>query len=201
MSKCLVGAALVLSITAIAPIAHAQRAPANVDWVAPVLHWGTPVALNTVRELSSKTLTIGQRIDLEVADPVSVAGHIVIPRGTPAVGEVAALTRRGDWGRRGRLQIRLLYVRVGDQMVRITGNIGNEGHNGTAGTIATVAALGWVGGFLVTGTSAVIPLGTGLSGYVDEDVPLSFGTAPVGAAIVINPGTPIALPAAYTGNP
>lgn len=144
-----------------------------------VLRWGTPVMLDTTDEISSANAIAGQRIDLRVADNVVVDGHVVIAKGSTAVGEVSAVTDKGNWGQRGRLRIRLLYARVGDRLVRITGDLGKQGHNGTAGTIAAVAAIGVAGGFLVTGTSAVVPPGTGLNAYIDEDVPLVFGTPAV----------------------
>lgn len=142
-----------------------------------VLRWGTPVMLDTTREISSADAMLGQRIALQVADDVVVDGHVVIAKGSPAVGEVSAVTGKGSWGQRGRLGLRLLYARAGDRMVRISGDLGKQGHNGTAGAAAAVVAFGVAGGFLVTGTSAVVPPGTGFTAYVDEDVPLVFGDA------------------------
>ena len=179
-----VGSALVCaSLMALA--APAQMVSANVDPAGPVLRWGTPVALTTTREISSKSVALGQRVNLEVADNVMVAGRVVIPRGTAAVAEIAAVKPASSWGKRGRLKLRLLYVHVGDQNVRLTGDLGSAGHSGVPGTAAMVVAVGVLGGFIITGTSAVVPVGTGLNGYVDEDVPIAFGRVPVRTAAVV----------------
>lgn len=182
--------ALCLATAAFAATAGVSQTP---DAVLP---WGTPVALDTTREISSKDVAIGQRIDLKVADDVVVAGRTVIAKGSPAVGEVSAVTAKGGWGQRGRLRIKPLYLRVGDRVVGLSGDLDKQGHNGTGGTVAAVAAIGVVGGFLVTGTSAVIPPGTGLNSHIDEDVPLLFSAPAVRPAVYAPRDAPAVVTAA-----
>jgi len=56
----------------------------------------------------------------------------------------------------------------------------SKGTTGTAGVVAAVAFVP-VAGFFTTGTSATLPLGAGVRGYIDEDVPLAVAAAPTRA--------------------
>lgn len=49
---------------------------------------------------------------------------------------------------------------------------------GTGGVIAAVALIP-VAGFFTTGTSAMIPLGAAVKGFLDEDVPFRSAAAPL----------------------
>jgi len=138
-----------------------------------LLRAGTEVNLRTRTELNSRTTRTGQRFDLEVSDPVTLNGQIVIPAGSIAVGEVTRVRRKGMWGRRGILETRLLYVRVGDHQIRLNGAAGDRGRAGTAGVVASIVVIPVVG-FFVTGTSAVLPSGTSTVGFTEEDVPVVF---------------------------
>ena len=200
---CVVASALVL----IASEAHAQTtvstpspaaslpatalppSPASSSSVA-VLRSGTSVPLKMSEGLTTKgkLLRVGQRFNLEVAAPVSVDGRVVIPAGSTAVGEITDVRNKGMWGKSGRIGARLLYVRVGDRNIRLSGQLDDKGTTGTAGVVGAIAFVP-VAGFFMTGTSAQIPLGAPVAGFIDEDVPLAFaaGSAPmtVPAAVVV----------------
>jgi len=79
------------------------------------------------------------------------------------------------WGKSGRIVARILNVRVGDRLVRLSGTFDDKGTTGTAGVVAAVAFVP-IAGFLMTGTSAKIPAGSGVKAFLDED--LKVGTAP-----------------------
>ena len=176
-----------------------------------VLRSGTEVNLRTRTELSSRTSRVGERFELEVADPVTINGQVVIPAGSIAVGEVTRVRKSGMWGRRGILETRLRYVRVGDQQIRLSGAAGDRGRAGTAGVVASVVLLP-VAGFFVRGTSAVIPPGTPTAAYTEEDIPVVFAGPVAQQPLVIQASSPPAVPAAQpasitetgpgtTGNP
>lgn len=156
-----------------------------------ILRAGTEINLVTRTELNSRRNRAGDRFELEVSEPVTLNGQIVIPAGSIATGEVTRRRGRGMWGRRGILQTRLLYVRVGDQNIRITGQAGDRGRAGTAGVVASLVVIP-VAGFFVTGTSAVIPAGTQTVGYLESDLPVQF-TGPVAPAALV---VPVAAPQA-----
>ena len=153
---------------------------------ASVLRAGTPIALRTREELTTKgkALRVGHRFQLEVADPVLVNGRVVIPAGSPATGEVTDVRNKGMWGKSGRINARLLYVRVGDRQIRLTGQFDDRGTTGTAGVVGAVAFVP-VAGFFVTGTSARVPLGAPVNAFIDEDVPVAFATAAPNSTLVV----------------
>lgn len=53
--------------------------------------------------------------------------------------------------------------------IRLTGTFDDKGVTGTAGVVGA-AVLVPVAGFFLTGTSAKIPMGSGLKAFLDEDV-------------------------------
>ncbi|MEA3013434.1 MAG: hypothetical protein QOD42_1979 [Sphingomonadales bacterium] len=87
-------------------------------------------------------------------------GVVVIPRGSPASGEITRVKRKGMWGRSGRLETRLLSVRAHGMNIPISGTVAERGETGTAAVVASIVVLP-VAGFFVTGTSAIMPVGRG----------------------------------------
>jgi hypothetical protein len=83
---------------------------------------------------------------------------------------------------------------VNGRQIRLSGQLDDKGTTGTAGVVGAIAVLP-VAGFFVTGTSANIPVGMPVNGYMDEDVPVAFATA---AAVPMVITTPAAVPASLT---
>lgn len=156
-----------------------QTAPTSV--VPPVsasnavLRAGTAVQFRLMEEITTqkKAAKVGQRFMLEVAAPVEINGVVVIPAGTPAWAEITEVRNKGMWGKSGKLNARLLYLRVNGRQIRLTGNFDDKGVTGTAGVVGAVALVPVVG-FFVTGTSAVFPKGGEVGGFIDEDVQLAM---------------------------
>jgi hypothetical protein len=155
---------------------------------ASVLRAGTPIALKVREELTTKgkNLRVGQRFQLEVAEPVTVNGQVVIPLGSPAMGEVTHVRNKGMWGKSGGINARVLYVRANGQQIRLTGQVDDKGKTGTAGVVGAIAFVP-VAGFFVTGTSAIIPLGAPVNAFIDEDVPLVFAQSSAPASMMVVP--------------
>ena len=156
-----------------------------------VLLTGTPVMLKMSETITTKgkKLETGYLAHLEVMDPVLVNGVVVIPAGSPAVAEVTDVRNKGMWGKSGRIAARMLYVTVGDRKIRLRGVFDDKGVTGTAGVVAAIAFVP-IAGFFTTGTSATLPIGAGVHGFVDEDVTLEVasGSAPAPAPA----GAPVA---------
>jgi hypothetical protein len=177
--------AMVASTAAFAgPEANSKAAPTAALTSAPiaeiatenaVLRAGTPVALRLLEEITTKNKSarVGQRFTLEVADAVEVNGVQVIPVGTPAWGEMTGVRNKGMWGKSGKLDARLLYLRVNGRQIRLTGSFDDKGVTGTAGVVGAVAFVP-LAGFFTTGTSATFPKGGAINGFIDEDVALAF---------------------------
>ena len=191
--------ALALACIALAGSAGAQTA---TYWPAPVragaaptsyFPMGTPVALTTRTDLSTKDAKSGDRFYLEVVEPLLYQGQVVIPTGSVAVGEVVRSERNGHLGKKGKLDVRLLYVDTPNGPVRLSGKAADEGVSGTVASVATMALVSVVGGFLIHGTSARLPAGTVVKAYLADDLrfvvsgdagarPIAAGLAPAGAA-------------------
>ncbi|WP_443216132.1 hypothetical protein [Sphingobium sp. YBL2] len=134
-----------------------------------------------------KKLRVGQHFRLSVIEPVSVGGQVVIPVGSPAVGEITEVRNKGMWGKSGHLTASLLNVSVNGRQIRLTGTFDDKGVTGTAGVVAAVAFVPVVG-FFTTGTSAKIAAGSQVKGFIGEDVPLVFAEA--------TPSEPVTVPVA-----
>lgn len=158
--------------TAPAP-ALAPAAPTVVEPAAPsnILRAGTEIPLLVREELTTreKKLRVGQRFQMEVASNVEANGVLVVPAGTPAVGEITEVRNKGMWGKSGYINARIISMRVGDRNIRLTGTFDDKGVTGTGGVVAAIAFVP-IAGFFTTGTSALIPSGAGVKGFLDEDI-------------------------------
>jgi hypothetical protein len=157
-----------------------------------VLRTGTVVPLRLSQELTTKgkKLRVGQRFRMETSEPVVVQGVTVIPVGSPAMGEITDVRNKGMWGKSGHLGARVLYVTVNGRQIRLSGAFDDKGVTGTAGVVAALALVP-VAGFFMTGTSAVVPMGANVKGFVDEDVTLSIAAAPQAPLAVAAPAQPL----------
>jgi hypothetical protein len=152
----------------------------------PMLLRGTPVLVRLRQEMSTehKAIKVGQRFDMETAEPISLNGAVVIPAGSYAAGEITTVRNKGMWGKSGLLEGRFLYVRANGREIRLSGNLDTKGSKAgwgaAAATVATAPILP-VAGFFITGTSAKLASGSTYTAYLDEDMPVMFA-GPVGPA-------------------
>ena len=98
------------------------------------------------------------------------------------------------WGKSGRLVARLLYVTVNGRQIRLTGAFDDKGIAGGIGAVAVSAVVFLPAGFFMTGTSAKVPMGTVVKGFIDEDVPLTIAAETV-APLTISASAPASAPA------
>ena len=199
MKKYFAGAlisALVLAAPALAQSESAASSGATTviagASTASMLRTGTPVPLKMAEMITTKgkKLKVGYRVHLEVAEDVRVNDAVVIPAGSPAIGEVTDVRNKGMWGKSGKINAQVLYLTVNGRQIRLTGQFDDKGTTGTAGVVGA-AVLIPVAGFFMTGTSAKIDIGAPVKAFIDEDVPLNLSAA--GPA-------PLNVPAAATTN-
>ncbi len=154
---------LTLALAALAaPCGLTAQAPPRIAIPA-----GTEIMLVTVDTLSSKRQVKGDSVSLKVMNDVRIDGQLLIPAGTPAAGQVADARAKGAMGMSGRLTVAPLYLRVGDDTVRLSGATGNEG-SVSGGAVIGIALI--TPGF--TGRSAEIPAGAMLKTVVVRAVSL-----------------------------
>jgi len=168
-----------------------------------VLRAGTPIALKMSEGLTTekKKLRTGQRFQMEVAEPVTVNGQVVIPVGSPATGEVTEIRNKGMWGKSGYIGARALFVRANGKQIRLTGQFDDKGVTGTGAVVGALVVIP-IAGFFMTGTSARIPMGSGVKAFIDEDISVAFAAAAAPAPMVVPAASApaVAAPAAGGGS-
>ena len=169
-----------------------QAAPAVAEAPAPVaveaqLAAKSEIVLALNGELSSKTHKLGDEFSLAVAKDVVVDGHVVIPAGTRAVGQVTMRTGTGSFGKSGKMEMAFRYLDLGGKRIPIEGRHRQEGRGNGAAVAGAVLAAGVVGGLLVKGKSAQVDSGREFTVRTVEALP-----------VTIQPGAPAAILASYT---
>jgi hypothetical protein len=181
MKRFITGAAIAALVTT--PLA-AQSGPVETAAVqAPVavaatseaglltLTAGTPITLAVSREVNSSTHRAGDTFPLTVLNDVRIGDTIVIPRGTPAQGEITWRTGKGAFGKSGKLEFSLRHIDLGGQRIPISGDFRQEGEGNTIATGVGIIAVGVFAGF-ITGKRARLPVGRELMSQLAQ--PVSF---------------------------
>lgn len=147
----------------------------------------TEIILSMNEDLTTKGGKIdeGYKFGLSVAYDVMMGDYVVIPKGTPATGEVTWKTGKGAFGKSGKMEIELRHVDLNGRRVPVTGKYRQEGEGNTVATVGTVILVGVFAGF-VTGKSARIPQGRELKAFTVDALPVAL---PAGVAIA-----PVAAP-------
>jgi hypothetical protein len=144
------------------PVLAQSNAPPTA---AVMLKATTPIRVITSAPLSSKTSAKGERVALEVAEDVIVDGQTLITKGTAVIGEIADARVKSMLGQSGKLSVRPLFLRVGAQIVRLSGESGTKAKT-SGGAIVGLA----IASPLFTGRSAIIPGGTQIPASIERDV-------------------------------
>lgn len=193
-SQCLAQAAHIK-----APVAEPSALNEPVVAVQSVAHKATTslpanteIAVTMNEELTTKggRIEVGHMFRLSVAQDVRIGDFIVIPRGTPAVGEVTWLTGKGAFGKSGKMEIELRHIDLNGRRIPLSGKYRQEGEGNTVATVAAVAAVGVFGAF-VTGKSARIPQGRELKAFTVDALPVAL---PASAVAAPAPVAPVATP-------
>lgn len=168
MNRFLAGAAIVSLIsTPLTAQTAAEPAPVAAPAVeaalpaAPqilTLPGGTPITLAVTDEVNSSTHEAGDTFKLTVLNDVKIDQTVVIPRGTPATGEITWRTGKGAFGKSGKMELALRSIDLGGRSIPVTGDFRQEGEGNTVATGVGVIAIGVFAGF-ITGKRARLPVG------------------------------------------
>lgn len=136
------------------------------------LNAGTPITLAVAKEINSSTNQAGDTFPLTVLNDVKVGETVVIPRGTPAVGETTWRTGKGAFGKSGKLEFSLRYIDLNGQRIPVSGDYRQEGEGNTIATGVGIIAVGVFAGF-ITGKRARVPTGRELMSQIIQPVPFT----------------------------
>lgn len=169
-----------------------------------VLEDATPMRLRLNRTISSADAHVGDTVDFDVLQHISVNGVLVIPKGGLALGTVTEAQPKRRMARGGKLEINVDYVKLLDSekaaLRAVKGGSGG-GHTGamTAGIVATGLVFFPAAPFFLFmhGKDITLPKGAEVTAYVNGDVKLSlakFQTPPAvetaGATSVASAASP-----------
>lgn len=146
-----------------------------------VLEDGTPVKLRINRTVSSADAHVGDTIDFEVLEDVSVNGTLVIPKGGLAFATVTQAQAKRRMARGGKLDINIDYVKLVSSekaALRAVKDVSGGGHTGAmvGGMVATSLVFFPAAPFFLFmhGKDITIPKGTELTAYVNGDMKLDI---------------------------
>lgn len=163
-------AAPVPALTTPTPVVAVARPEAVPGAMLPA---NSEITLRLDQELTSKTARAGTLFNLSVSQDVMLGNFIVIPRGTPAKGNVSYRTGKGAFGKSAKMEIELTEINLNGRVIPITGHYRQEGEGNTGATVATAVAVGVFSAF-VTGRSAVFPQGREFKVFTREALPISI---------------------------
>lgn len=144
-----------------------------------ILKEGVDVPLTFAENLSSKTAAEGDPVTFLLGEDLKVGDVIVAKAGAKAFGEITNAKKSGMMGKAGELNVRLNYLKVGDQKVKLRGTRGKEGDSKVGATVALTVLFGPIG-LIKHGKNIEIKQGTALLTFVADDISLS----PAGPAVL-----------------
>ena len=169
-----------------------------------LLEDSTPVKLRINRTVSSADAQVGDNVDFEVLEDVSINGVLVIAKGGYAVATVTTAQAKRRMARGGKLDINIDYVRLLDgekAALRAVKEVKGGGHTGamTGGIVATSLVFFPAAPFFLFmhGKDITIPQGTEVTAYVNGEMKLDVAKFQQGSTAT--PSMPAVASAAVTG--
>lgn len=137
-----------------------------------LLREGAEVNLQFAQKLTAKSAVVGELIELVLIEDLRVGDFVVAKKGARALGTVVAGKKSEKRKRARELKVRLDFIKVGHARIKIRGEKEAKGKRNKKAMVAGTAALGLVGLLATSKKKFVIPEGTPVKGYVDEDIEL-----------------------------
>ena len=132
---------------------------------------GAAIKLTLMQRLDSgdKGLKVGDKVSLQAAEDVTVAGKIIIDRYAKAEGHVIEKKHSKWLGRKGKIDFEIDWVKAVDGTkipLRAVSRKGGKSH--VAGMVAVTALVSPIGLFM-RGKNAVVKRGTEFTAYVNTE--------------------------------
>jgi len=158
-----------------------ERSQDSADREHPKLADGCAVQLKFRHDVQASRVIAGEKIPLEVVEPVKVGTLLVISEHAAAEATVTLAQPKGTVGHGGNLELRIDSVVLADGE-RVSLRAVKDVHGGDRLPVAlqTLANAGFIGGyaspliflFYVKGKDATIPAGMVITAYIQGDFPL-----------------------------
>lgn len=148
----------------------AQAAPITVPE-------GTEFPLRMEDTISSKTAHEGDRFTVTLTADVRLSDGTVLKSGYRGQGEVVHAEKSGMVGKTGKLDLRVNYLKVGEQRIRLRGAKNGQGKHNTGAQVVTVVLVGVFAAF-IKGKNTEIPRGATFNAFADQDTTLDLPIAP-----------------------
>lgn len=138
---------------------------------------GTEFQMRLEEALASSTAHEGDRFTVSLDDDVKLPDGTVLRAGYRGVGEVVEARDNGMLGKNGKLNIRLLYLKVGDDRIKLRANKGAKGETRVGATVATVI-LFWPAAPFIKGKDVSLKKGAIMTAYADQDLTIASPLPP-----------------------
>jgi hypothetical protein len=146
-----------------------------------VLEDGTPVKMRINRTVSSGDAHVGDTVDFEILEDISVNGTLVIPKNGLAFATVTQAQAKRRMARGGKLDINIDYVKLISSekaALRAVKDMSGGGHTGAmvGGMVATSLVFFPAAPFFLFmhGKDISIPKGTEITAYINGDMKLDI---------------------------
>jgi hypothetical protein len=139
----------------------------------------TPLRLRLSQTLSSGTAKIDDKVDFEVIEDIKVGNVVAITQGSTAIGTVTEARTKKSFGRAGKLNVNIDYVRLanGDKVAlrTVKGGSGGSRTGIMTGAVVATAIVFFPAAplfFFIKGKNIVIPKGTEITAFVAANTPI-----------------------------
>lgn len=156
-----------------------QATATNKPESSSLLAEDTPVRLRIAQTISSGTAKLNDKVDFEVVEDIKVGNLVVIPQGGTAIGTVTEARTKKSFGRSGKLNINIDYVRLanGDKVPlrAVKGGSGGSRTGAMTGAVVATAIVFFPAAplfFFIKGKNIIIPKGTEITAFVAADTPM-----------------------------
>lgn len=138
---------------------------------------GTEVSIRFDEKLSSATNTEGDQFSVSLNEDIELPGGVIIKPGYRGKGEVTSAQKKGFMGKAGELNIRLNYLRIGENKLYLRASKGKEGKGAVGATIALTVLFGPLG-LLKSGHDIEIKPGQAITAFIDRDGEIDLPAPP-----------------------
>jgi len=132
---------------------------------------GTTFVVRLEDTISSSHAHDGDRFTISLADDVKLSDGTLLRAGYRGVGEVIEARDNGMLGKTGKLSVRLNYLRVGDQRIKLRAQRDSQGAHNTGAQVGVLLLL-WPAMPFIKGKDTSMKKGTSMTAFADEDTVL-----------------------------